>query len=278
MNLRVEVTSAAKKAQALGRRAAAVSVLTSEDIRRSGATNIPEVLRLVPGVQVARVDASNWAISARGFNSTLRQQAAGADRRPQRLYAAVLRRVLGRAGHAAGGHRAHRGDPRSGRHAVGRQRRQRRHQHHHQAGRATRRARCVAGGRRQRGARLPRVRYGGSSASDASLARLRQVSRRAQTPDPQPARMAHDDWRRRQAGFRADWTLERRRLTSRATSTAVGWAKRRRCSSRRPPSLQTVSGSATRLLQRFVNLSGSWTRKLSSPRRGVVGSRPITID
>ena len=50
---------------------AAVYVLTSEDIRRSGATSIPEALRLVPGVDVARVNASGWAVSIRGFNNPL---------------------------------------------------------------------------------------------------------------------------------------------------------------------------------------------------------------
>jgi iron complex outermembrane receptor protein len=68
MNLRVEVTSAAKKAQALGDVAAAVSVLTGDDIRRSGATTIPDALRLIPGLQVARIDSGRYAITARGFN------------------------------------------------------------------------------------------------------------------------------------------------------------------------------------------------------------------
>jgi iron complex outermembrane receptor protein len=47
---------------------AAVSVVTQDDIRRSGARNIPEALRQVPGLDVAQVDASQWAVSARGFN------------------------------------------------------------------------------------------------------------------------------------------------------------------------------------------------------------------
>ena len=49
---------------------AAVSVVTQNDIKRSGAMNIPEALRLVPGMDVAQVDASQWAVSARGFNDT----------------------------------------------------------------------------------------------------------------------------------------------------------------------------------------------------------------
>ena len=55
----------------LGDAPAAIYVLTNEDIARSGATSIPEALRLVPGVQVARVDSSTWAISVRGFNGPL---------------------------------------------------------------------------------------------------------------------------------------------------------------------------------------------------------------
>jgi iron complex outermembrane receptor protein len=66
--LNMEVTSASKKEQGLFRTAAAVYVLTSEDIRRSGATSIPEALRLVPGLQVASIDAHTWAVSSRGFN------------------------------------------------------------------------------------------------------------------------------------------------------------------------------------------------------------------
>ena len=68
METEVVVTSVAKKASRLSDSAAAVFVLTREDLRRSGATSIPEALRLVPGLDVARVDANQWAISARGFN------------------------------------------------------------------------------------------------------------------------------------------------------------------------------------------------------------------
>lgn len=66
MNL--EVTTFSRKAQKLSNTAAAVFVITQEDIRRSGAVNIPEALRMVPGLQVARIDANKWAITSRGFN------------------------------------------------------------------------------------------------------------------------------------------------------------------------------------------------------------------
>ncbi len=64
----VEVFSVSKKAQSLADSAAAVYVLNQQDIKRSGATTIPELLRLVPGMEVARLDSNAWAVTARGFN------------------------------------------------------------------------------------------------------------------------------------------------------------------------------------------------------------------
>src|SRR5437762_4820191 len=64
--MNMQVTSVSKRTQKVADAAAAVYVITQEDIRRSGATNIPEALRLVPGVQVARIDENKWAISSRG--------------------------------------------------------------------------------------------------------------------------------------------------------------------------------------------------------------------
>ena len=66
--MNVQVTLASRTEQRLADTPAAVHILTQEDIRRSGTTSIPELLRLVPGLQVARIDANKWAISARGFN------------------------------------------------------------------------------------------------------------------------------------------------------------------------------------------------------------------
>ena len=64
----IQVTSVSKTEQKLSRIASAVFVITQEDIRRSGATNIPDLLRMVPGVDVAQINANTWAISARGLN------------------------------------------------------------------------------------------------------------------------------------------------------------------------------------------------------------------
>jgi iron complex outermembrane recepter protein len=66
--MNVEVTTGARHLEKLSQSPAAISVITQEDIRRSGVTTLPEALRLAPGLEVARVDASQWAISARGFN------------------------------------------------------------------------------------------------------------------------------------------------------------------------------------------------------------------
>jgi iron complex outermembrane receptor protein len=67
--MNIEVTSVSKKEQKLSRTAAAAFVITQEDIRRSGATNIPDCLRMVPGLDVAQMNANTWAIGARGFNA-----------------------------------------------------------------------------------------------------------------------------------------------------------------------------------------------------------------
>ena len=63
-----DVTSVSKRKQRLMDSPAAVYVITDEDIRRSGVTSIPEALRMVPGVQVARLNSNTWSISTRGFN------------------------------------------------------------------------------------------------------------------------------------------------------------------------------------------------------------------
>src|SRR6202171_941845 len=65
----IEVTTASKEPEQVWRTPAAIYVLTQDDIRRSGATSIPEVLRLVPGVEVARVTSNSWAVGIRGFGS-----------------------------------------------------------------------------------------------------------------------------------------------------------------------------------------------------------------
>ena len=72
--LNLEVTSVSKKAQKLIEAPAAIYIITQEDIQRSGATSIPEALRMVPGMEVAHLDGNKWAISARGLNKQYSDQ------------------------------------------------------------------------------------------------------------------------------------------------------------------------------------------------------------
>ncbi len=62
------ITSVSKKTQKLSEASSAIYVITAEDIRRSGMLTIPELLRMVPGLHVARTSGNSWAITSRGFN------------------------------------------------------------------------------------------------------------------------------------------------------------------------------------------------------------------
>ena len=64
----IMVSTVAKKPQALSDSAAAVFVITNEDLLRSGAASLPDALRMVPGMQVGQINSHEWAVSARGFN------------------------------------------------------------------------------------------------------------------------------------------------------------------------------------------------------------------
>jgi iron complex outermembrane receptor protein len=68
---KIEVTTPSKEPEKAVRIPSAIYVITADDIRRSGATSIPEALRLAPGVEVARIDANKWSIGIRGFGSRL---------------------------------------------------------------------------------------------------------------------------------------------------------------------------------------------------------------
>jgi iron complex outermembrane recepter protein len=67
-SLDMPVSSVSRQDSTVGRSPAAVFVITNEMIRRSGAKEIPELLRMVPGVDVARIDSNKWAVTVRGFN------------------------------------------------------------------------------------------------------------------------------------------------------------------------------------------------------------------
>jgi iron complex outermembrane receptor protein len=73
----IQITSVSKKGQPLSDAAAAIYVITHDDIVRSGARSVPEILRLAPNLEVAQVSPSSYAISARGFNGTTTSNGAG---------------------------------------------------------------------------------------------------------------------------------------------------------------------------------------------------------
>src|SRR4051812_7249554 len=72
--MKIQVTSVSKRPEKLSDAAAAIYVITQEDIRRSGVNSIAEALRLAPGLEVARQDSHTWAISSRGFNDEFANQ------------------------------------------------------------------------------------------------------------------------------------------------------------------------------------------------------------
>ncbi len=66
--LSMEITTLSRKAEDLADAPAAVHVISQSDIQRSGARTIPDLLRMVPGMQVAQIDSNKWAVTARGTN------------------------------------------------------------------------------------------------------------------------------------------------------------------------------------------------------------------
>ena len=67
----IEVTSVSKRPETLSGAPSSIQVITGDDIRRAGATSLPEALRLASNLHVAQVDSHGWAITARGFNNTI---------------------------------------------------------------------------------------------------------------------------------------------------------------------------------------------------------------
>ena len=67
----LQITSVSRRAQRISDAAASVYVIPAEAIRRSGASSLPEALRLAPNLQIAQIDANQYAITARGFNNAI---------------------------------------------------------------------------------------------------------------------------------------------------------------------------------------------------------------
>src|SRR5574343_1011203 len=71
---KTEISSVSRRNQSLANVPAAAFVISAEDIRRSGATVLPDVLRMVPGIEVAQIDNGRYAVTARGFNGRFANQ------------------------------------------------------------------------------------------------------------------------------------------------------------------------------------------------------------
>jgi len=66
--MNIEIITASKSPEKLVNTATSIFAITQEDIRRSGAAYLPDLLRMVPGLNVGRIDSNKWAITTRGFN------------------------------------------------------------------------------------------------------------------------------------------------------------------------------------------------------------------
>ena len=254
----VEVTTASKGPEQVWRTPAAIYVLTQEDIRRSGATSIPEVLRLVPGVEVSRVSSSVWAVGIRGFGSGFSKSLlvlidgrsvytplfAGVEWNVQNLLVEDVERieVIRGPGGTIWGSNAVNGViniiTKSATETHG--------------GLA-----AASGGTSDQGAGA--VRWGGSRGSDFDYRVYAMGFGRA--PGYHLDRDEYDDWQMGQAGFRTDSSL-----TSRDTLTVQGDLYKGRVGQRiniayfSPPTQQNVEGT------QFVsggNLLARWRHVLS---------------
>jgi iron complex outermembrane recepter protein len=203
-----EITSVSRKAEKLELAAAAVFVITQEDIRRSGLASIPELLRMVPGLTVAQIDASKWAITARGFDERLADKllvlidgrtvfdplSSGVYWDVQDTVVEDIERieVIRGPGATLWGANAVNGvvnvitkkakDTQNG---------------------------LVTGGGGNQGGELSAVRYGGKLGDRGYYRIFTKYTRQDAFTDPQ-GREAADDWHLLHGGFRTDWVLSGR--------------------------------------------------------------------
>lgn len=238
------ITSVARRETRLDRSPASIFVITAEDIRRSGATTIPEILRLAPNLQVARINSVDYAITSRGFNNAVGNKLlvlidgrtvytptfSGVFWEMQDTMIADIERieVVSGPGGALWGANAVNGVINV----------------------ITRPAGATQGtlatgdaGTDERGAA---VRHGGT-AGDAGAYRLYARTREWDGNDVVGGGSALDQWRRHQAGFRIDWGAERDTITVQGDAY-TGSSERR--------------GEVPARNIRGYNLLGRWTRLL----------------
>jgi iron complex outermembrane receptor protein len=255
---KVEVTTVSKEPEEVWHIPAAIYVLTQDDIQRSGATTLPDLLRLVPGVEVAQIDSDKWSVGIRGFGTRLsRSVLVLIDGRSvyTPLFAGVYWEVQDTLIEDIDRIEVIRGPGGTiwGSNAV-----------NGVINIITKNARdthgalvAAGGGNVEQG--FAHARYGWGNDH-----RSYRVYAKAFTRGPQfhPSGQGFDDWRMQQAGFRSDW-----KLNGRDTLTVQGDAYKSLAgqqlgiSTYSPPALINAEGNG-----HFAggNLLGRWQRELSS--------------
>jgi iron complex outermembrane recepter protein len=255
----IEVTTPSKEPVKAFRTPAAIYVITGDDIRRSGATSIPEALRLAPGVEVARIDGSDWSVGIRGFGSDLTRSVlvlidgrtvytplfAGTNWDVQNTLMDDIDRieVIRGPGGTIWGPNAVDGviniitkDAKDTQGTLA----------------------SAGGGNEEQG--FVNLRYGGGNGKDFNYRVYGMGFTRS--PEDHPAGQNFDDWREAQGGFRMDWNENNRdafTLQGDLYDEAAG--KSVVATSYTPPYSQTIDANA---LLSGGNILGRWKRILSN--------------
>jgi iron complex outermembrane receptor protein len=243
----IEVTTPSKEPQPAMRVPVAIYVITGEDIRRSGATSIPDALRVAPGVEVARIDGNKWSIGIRGFGSRLSRSVlvvidgrtvytplfAGTYWEVQDTFMDDIDRieVIRGPGGTIWGPNAVDGVinviTKSSKDTNG--------------------MRAVArGGNEEQGSAAFRYGGGGSIGSKGDTFNYRFYAKGFnRSPEYHPDHQNYDDWRSAQGGFRLDWTGDLRdSFTVQGDIYTEGAGEQVTASSYAPPYSQNVNGNA----------------------------------
>jgi iron complex outermembrane receptor protein len=255
---KIEVTTTTKEASDAFRSPAAIYVLTREDIIRSGVNTLPDLLRLIPAVEVAQISSDKWAIGIRGFQGYLSKAVlvlidgrsvytplfAGVYWEMQDTLIDDIERIEVIAGPGATiwGANAVNGVI----NIITRN------------ARDTRGTRVSVGGGNVDQATVT-ARYGGG---DDRLAYRVWGKGFTRGPQYHPDGRNFDDWRRGMAGMRLDWAPnERDAVTVLAGAYGMDAGNRINISTFNPPALVTLQGTASFSGQHVV---GEWRRKVSS--------------
>ena len=254
----IEVTTPSREPTKVSRTPAAIYVITGEDIRRSGATCIPEALRLAPGVEVARIDSNKWSIGIRGFGSRLNRSVLvlidgrtvyttlfdGTYWEVQDTEMEDIDRieVIRGPGGTIWGPNAVNG-------VINIITKSSKDTHGMLA--------SAGGGNFEQG--FADIRYGGGNAGgDFSYRIYGKAFTRG--PEDHPAGRDFDDWRSTQAGFRMDWNEGRDTFTFEGDGYDEIAGESVQASSYTPPYSQIVDGNA---YLSGANVMGKWRRVFS---------------